>query len=537
MTLRVRPTQLRGTVPIVLLSAFLLVLPATHRFAPSATGAPLPTALRINAGGPALTDSDGNLWSADVGYAGGDTYATPHAIAGTGEAAVFRSERFGMTSYTLHVANGTYSLRLLEAEIWFTAAGKRVFSIAANGSIIDRDVDIFARVGADAPLWLVHDVTVTDQTLTLTFTASVNHAKVDGIVLLPSSDPTPAPTASPRPTATPRPTSIPAPPAAPPTTCGLSAVLVPTCPGALWGFYSAGNSMPQDASMESTTGRTFEIEKQYHDFSNSGANGRFPSVAEIAAVRSGHILHIAWSSDIWSGRPGPGMPTPAIPATGSSHAAYTYAQILNGSLDTYIAAEADRIKQLPTKLFLDFQHEADGAAAQRLGTDAQFAASYRHVEDIFRAHHVTNVVWAWVVAGFRATQPGATAVYAALYPGDSYVDWIGWDPYNNSSSHWRSPDQTFAAFNTFLDTGFLGAAATAKPRMLGEYGSIADPANPSRRGLWMAAIPSALESLPRIRAVEYFDSGSWGYFDNDPAAVQGFTTAGQSPSLRYLRPS
>ena len=45
--------------------------------------------------------------------------------------------------------------------------------------------------------------------------------------------------------------------------------------------------------------------------------------------------------------------------------------------------------------------------------------------------------------------------------------------------------------------------------MLGEYGTAPDP----RQAAWLQGIPGALETLPQLKAVEYFDSGSWARFD------------------------
>ena len=92
-----------------------------------------------------------------------------------------------MSAYRIPVVNGTYDVSLLEAETYFTAAGKRVFSVTAEGRTVAKDVDVFARAGGkDKAFWIQFTTTVTDGWLDLGFTASVNHPKVNGISVLPA---------------------------------------------------------------------------------------------------------------------------------------------------------------------------------------------------------------------------------------------------------------------------------------------------------------------------------------------------------------
>jgi hypothetical protein len=114
------------------------------------------------------------------------------------------------------------------------------------------------------------------------------------------------------------------------------------------------------------------------------------------------------------------------------------------------------------------------------------------------------------------------------------VDWIGWDPYNHVATNWMDPLTTFNRFYNRIDGGlFATAASAAKPRMLAEYGCIDD----SRRPAWLEAIPAALEQLPKLLAVEYFDSGNGGtYALSDAASLQAFTTAGHDPYVNPVVP-
>ena len=338
----------------------------------------------------------------------------------------------------------------------------------------------------------------------------------------PTPTPTPTQTGSPTPTPTPTETGSPTPTPTPTEThtppghCAVTSLLIPTC-GALWGFYSPGNSASADQAMESAVGRNFDIVKHYHDF---GSAGQFPTAAEVSQANSGQILHEAWEPTVW-GNTLPGMPaTNAKMANGKK--IYTWKLVASGALDSYIDSVALKVKAFQKPIFIDFSHENDIADPAR-GTAADYVAADRHVVARFRAMGATNAVWAWVVSGWR-TDPASDALYRSFYPGDDVVDWVGWDPYQHDSSNWRTPQQVFSGFYNLLDRSGIGAG---KPRMLGEYGVSPDP----RQAAWLAAVPAALQALPKIKAVEYFNSGNWAHFDPNTASSAAFAVAGHNAWL------
>ena len=162
--------------------------------------------VRVNAGGGALTDAGGRAWAADRGFVGGWVHSTSERVTGTLDSARFQTERAGMSGYQLPLAAaGNYRVSLDFAEIYHTAAGQRVFSVAAEGTEIVRDLDIWALVGKNKALTLTADVPVTDGRLDLTFTASKDSAKVSAISVTPigaaSTAPAPTTTTAPAPTA------------------------------------------------------------------------------------------------------------------------------------------------------------------------------------------------------------------------------------------------------------------------------------------------------------------------------------------------
>ncbi|HUO57093.1 MAG TPA: malectin domain-containing carbohydrate-binding protein, partial [bacterium] len=91
---------------------------------PTATFTPTPTPVvqstwRVNAGGPAYTDSMGNTWVADVNYSGGSTVASGGTITGTNDSTLYDTQRYGSSfSYSFSVPAGNYQVTLKFAETY-----------------------------------------------------------------------------------------------------------------------------------------------------------------------------------------------------------------------------------------------------------------------------------------------------------------------------------------------------------------------------------------------------------------------------------
>lgn len=173
---------------------------ATHNFvAPTSGGSYTLTAnydaavsnVLINAGGAAS-----GAYVADKSFTGGSTFSTTSAIdlSGAQSAApmnVYQTERTGASfSYQLSglTPGSSYSLRLHFAEIWWTAAGKRLFNVAVNGATVLNNFDVFAAAGGANKAVVRSFTAVADSAgkITIGFTSNVDQAKVSAIELVPA---------------------------------------------------------------------------------------------------------------------------------------------------------------------------------------------------------------------------------------------------------------------------------------------------------------------------------------------------------------
>ncbi len=139
------------------------------------------TAIRVNAAGPAYTDSKGQAWSADYGFNNGTVSgcAPKATVTGTADPFLYKSERYGGTNnpemqYTFAVANGSYTVNLYFAETCDYLPGKRIFDVQLQGTTVFSSVDVARTVGLNHPLIRSAKVSVTGGRLTIRFVHHIN---------------------------------------------------------------------------------------------------------------------------------------------------------------------------------------------------------------------------------------------------------------------------------------------------------------------------------------------------------------------------
>jgi hypothetical protein len=294
------------------------------------------------------------------------------------------------------------------------------------------------------------------------------------------------------------------------TNCSVSALLVPSC-GAYWGIYSrrygGGNVETTVKTWESTVGRKFDIVLMYYDFSNKNGPGQFPDTA-MKNLGTDRILLFDWESRNFS--------------TGAN---YKWADIAAGNYDTSVVVpQAQRIKAYGKKVMLGLDHEMDLTYAKH-GTATEYKAAYKHIRSVFAAQGVNNVVWTWVSSGYIGYGNGPKV--KSFYPGDAYVDWIGYDPYNFNVCHngaWKTFDQTVKAFYDWSAANGLGN----KPLLIQEYGMKTGTEAASRQ--WYRDIDDVLRARTRIKALVRWDSDTSCTLriDSGTGLVSEFTAAGKA---------
>jgi hypothetical protein len=178
----------------------------------------------------------------------------------------------------------------------------------------------------------------------------------------------------------------------------------------------------------------------------------------------------------------------------------------------------------PSKMMLCVWAEPENDVGTA-GTTNQYVAMWQNVRSIFDANGATNVIWCWVIENYaplRYLLPG-------LWPGNSYVDWVGWDVYQDSASEDYISSQT-DAYDYMVTNSDSTHTYTGKPWAWTEWGVGINGWFPtvSQQTNTFNAVNAALNArqFPRVRYLACFDddsapnassailSGAWGAYSN-----------------------
>lgn len=124
------------------------------------------------------------LWLHDQPYATGtwgwscgktDDANRNVTVAGTDEQAIYRSARLVRKAdkpltYRVPMPAGDYIVRIGFADLWSSAAGQRVLDVAIEGSAVATALDVYAVAGKDTAHVIQHELTTTDDEITIVFT-------------------------------------------------------------------------------------------------------------------------------------------------------------------------------------------------------------------------------------------------------------------------------------------------------------------------------------------------------------------------------
>jgi hypothetical protein len=178
---------------------------------------------------------------------------------------------------------------------------------------------------------------------------------------------------------------------------------------------------------------------------------------------------------------------------------FTYNRIVAGAWDTYIRSWATAAKTWGHRVIIRFAHEMDGrwfpwGIGNFDNTAANFVAAWRHIWTIFKGPGgvgASNVRFLWSPLDPCYCRP-------QIYPGDAYVDYVGFTSFNWSGSKaWRSMLDGYRP--RVVSLGKL----TAKPVIIAETGS---NANGGSKPAWIqTGYPAVYQNLPSVKAIVYFN--------------------------------
>jgi hypothetical protein len=179
---------------------------------------------------------------------------------------------------------------------------------------------------------------------------------------------------------------------------------------------------------------------------------------------------------------------------------FPLARIQHGRYDRYIRESARAAAAWGRPILVRFAHEMNGtwypwARGVAGNTSYRIKAVWRRVVRLFREQGATNVEWVWT----PNVNTSGHFPFRDLYPGDRWVDWVGFDGFNWAlRGEWHS--FTEIVDNTYEEIAKL----TSRPMIVGETGSSESGGD---KAAWVSsALRREIPKLPRIRAVVWFDA-------------------------------
>jgi hypothetical protein len=237
---------------------------------------------------------------------------------------------------------------------------------------------------------------------------------------------------------------------------------------------------------ESIGGRTPATWTIWSQWGNPDTSG-FPTQLATRVTERGATPMIWWE--------------PVDPEALSSPLYARHSNITAGKHDDYIRSFARDAKAFGSPVILRFAHEANGGyfpwgVKGFDNTASSFVEAWRHVHRIFDDVGAGNVRFLWSIA--KKSCPGNCDPYSPFYPGDAFVDYMGFSSFNwGGDRKWVSMLKGFRRVTNKL------AAISAKPIIAVE---VASSASGGDKAAWIRTGYRAVHAeLPRIAAIVYLD--------------------------------
>lgn len=181
-----------------------------------------------------------------------------------------------------------------------------------------------------------------------------------------------------------------------------------------------------------------------------------------------------------------------------------YKAIVQGNCDGFLQAAARNLKLFAKPVFLRLAWEMninsmEWSIQQSHSSSEDFASAWRHMHDVFIAEQATNILWVFS----PNVESNDSIPYENIYPGDSYVDWLGLDVYNwGNTQSWS----TWEGFSELFSQSYshIISIAPNKPLMIAEINTTDVGGDKARwyRNLLEQELPY---DFPKVSAVVFYN--------------------------------
>lgn len=206
--------------------------------------------------------------------------------------------------------------------------------------------------------------------------------------------------------------------------------------------------------------------------------------------------------------------SPGAPPAYGKKIDFPLADIAAGKFDSYVDSWAIGAASAQGTVYMRVFHEPNHLYSPASGSGypwstrnavsaAEYVAAWRHIVDRFRAAGATNVKWVFNLGNDIGNNPFASDAY----PGDDYVDMIGWDAYGGGTG------------SVEIDFQHTRVLSKERPMLIGEA---------SGPATWVSSELTPLVRKHRIGVV-WFDEGEFSIEEHQAAqAIRAMI--GRAPS-------
>lgn len=217
---------------------------------------------------------------------------------------------------------------------------------------------------------------------------------------------------------------------------------------------------------------------------------------------------------------------------------YRLINIINGTFDNYIRAYAKDVKNYKKQVVIRFAHEMNGnwyTWGSKFNTPAEYIGAWRHVHDVFAKEGATNVTWLWSPNEIYINEnvPYADKILE-FYPGDRYVDWVGFSSFNWAGRYkqnlWREPEAMYSETVKAL-------LVLHKPIVIAETAS-ADYESGNMKANWITKLATYIKSNAEIKGVLWFnveDNGINWKIESSALSIAAFSRSFDAYFVQYYR--
>lgn len=248
------------------------------------------------------------------------------------------------------------------------------------------------------------------------------------------------------------------------------------------------------------------------------------SIADLdaltASIGKKPAIWVLWSQ--WGSRDGKAFPTataaalkdrniqpmiwwePVDPAQPMDPTYPRHKNISAGNHDPYIRQWARDARDFGGTVLLRFAHEINNnyfpwSINEFDNSPATFKDAWRHVVDIFREEGASNVKFVWSIV--KKTCSGGCNPYTEVYPGDAYVDIMGFTAYNWGSHPGKTWNPMYDSFR--MVTRKLREVSD-KPIMAAETASNGEGGD---KAAWIRdGYRKVYAELPDVEAIVYLNA-------------------------------